>query len=125
MEEGESVGPATKMDVHLTGTGKGIPEEILVSMEKGGDIGPMDPRASPQLRERNPTRGRRLTVTGKNHNCSKAHSTVTLQDNCSFRFHICLIMLRRFVLKYMDLEGNEVKVLALGFNLRMFTSILD
>lgn len=68
MEEGESVGLATKMDIHLTWTEKGIPEEIVVSMEKGGNIGPMDPGASPQLRERNPTRGKRLTVTGKNHN---------------------------------------------------------
>lgn len=76
VEEGESVGLATKMDIHQTWTEKGIPEEIVASMEKGGNIGPMDPGASPRLRERNPTRGKRLTVTGKNHNSTVATAPV-------------------------------------------------
>lgn len=68
MEGGESEDLATKMDVHLTGMGTEIPEETVVPMERGGDIGPMDPGANPQLKERSPTRERRATVTGKNLN---------------------------------------------------------
>lgn len=81
MEGGQSVGPGTKIDVHLTGMGIGIPEERVVSMEKGGDIGPMDPGASPQLRVRSPMRERRLTVTGTiQHAQHFLLSTVTLQE---------------------------------------------
>lgn len=68
MEGGESEDPTTKMDVHLTGMGIGIPEEMVGPMERGGDIGPMDPGANPQLKERNPMTERKRTVTGKHHN---------------------------------------------------------
>lgn len=68
MEGGESGDPATKMDVHLKGMGIRFPEETVVSMEKGGDIGTMDPGANPQWKEKSPTRERRHTVTGKNLN---------------------------------------------------------
>lgn len=68
MEGGESEDPATKMDIRLTGTGIRIPEGTVVPMERGGDIGPMDPGANPQLKERSPTRERGPTVPGKNQN---------------------------------------------------------
>lgn len=66
MEGEESEDLVTKMGVHLTGMATGIPGERVVSMENGGDIGPTDPRANPQLKERSLERG--PTVTGKNQN---------------------------------------------------------
>lgn len=66
MEAGESEDPGTKTHVPLTGMGTGIPEEIVVPVERGGDIRLMDPGPNPQLRERSPTREKRPMVTGKN-----------------------------------------------------------
>lgn len=68
MEGGEHEDTATKMDVHLTGMGKGIPEETVGPVERGGDNGLMDPGTKPQLKERSPMRERRPTAIGKNQN---------------------------------------------------------
>lgn len=65
MEGGENEDPATMMNVRLTGMGIGIPEETVMPMERGEEIGLMDPRANPQLKERNPAKERRPTLTGK------------------------------------------------------------
>lgn len=56
------------MDVHLTGMGIRFLKETVVSMEKGGDTGTMDPEANPQWKEKSPLSERRRTVTGKNLN---------------------------------------------------------
>lgn len=68
VEGGESGDPATKMDVHLTGMGIRFLKETVVSMEKGGGTGTMDPEANPQWKEKSPLSERRRTVTGKNLN---------------------------------------------------------
>ena len=63
----ESIGLATKVDVCPTGL------ETVVSMEKGDDIAPMDPGASPQLKDRNQIK-RRSIAKRKNPNCTTVKS---------------------------------------------------
>lgn len=96
MEAGKSEDD-TEMDVLLTGTGMLTPEETVGLMERGGDIGLMNPGANPQLRERSPMRERRATVTGENISKSKLLAFINSCYHCTNVHSLCL---ERFLMLY-------------------------